>query len=202
MGSGNRSAPSARTREGAAAQPCLDGRPPCATALGGNTTRHHASTTWPSGRRSLVCRAMSSASSSCCSNRERSASGSAARTRSTGSGRGGPLARSATLTTPPRGPGQDPLTGVTRAPINEGRLPPREERVCLSGSRLETHQHCTPTGASCCHSLLLDPDATIGNDLHKWLFLLVTGQGEYAENFPYHGCALPTELGGKFLFYS
>jgi hypothetical protein len=35
----------------------------------------------------------------------------------------------------------------------------------------------------------------MGIDLHKWLFLLVTGQGEYAENFPYHGCALPTELG-------
>jgi hypothetical protein len=37
----------------------------------------------------------------------------------------------------------------------------------------------------------------MGIDLHKWLFLLVTGQGEYAENFPYHGCALPTELGGQ-----
>jgi hypothetical protein len=28
------------------------------------------------------------------------------------------------------------------------------------------------------HSLLLDPDATIGIDLHKRLFLLVTGRGE------------------------
>jgi hypothetical protein len=33
--------------------------------------------------------------------------------------------------------------------------------------------------------------------LHKRLFLLVTGRGEYAQVFPYHGCALPTELGGQ-----
>jgi hypothetical protein len=30
----------------------------------------------------------------------------------------------------------------------------------------------------CCYSLPLDSDATIGIDLHEWLFLLVTGQGE------------------------
>jgi hypothetical protein len=36
----------------------------------------------------------------------------------------------------------------------------------------------TAAGANCCQSLLLDPDATIGNDLHKRLFLLVTGRGE------------------------
>jgi hypothetical protein len=54
----------------------------------------------------------------------------------------------------------------------------REERACLSGSRLETHQHRSPAGASCCYSLLLDPDAMIGIDLHKWLFLLVTVRGE------------------------
>jgi hypothetical protein len=30
----------------------------------------------------------------------------------------------------------------------------------------------------CCQSLLLDPNATIGIDLHKWLFLLVSGRGE------------------------
>jgi hypothetical protein len=30
----------------------------------------------------------------------------------------------------------------------------------------------------CCQSLLLDPDATMDNDLHKWLFLLVSGRGE------------------------
>jgi hypothetical protein len=51
----------------------------------------------------------------------------------------------------------------------------RDEPVNLSGSQLRTHQHWSPAGASCCHSLLLDPDATIGIDLHKWLFLLVTG---------------------------
>jgi hypothetical protein len=48
----------------------------------------------------------------------------------------------------------------------------------LSGSGSETHQHFYPTGANCCYSLLLDPDATIGIDLHKRLFLLVTGRGE------------------------
>ena len=57
-------------------------------------------------------------------------------------------------------------------------LQPRDEPVHLSDSRPETHQHLAPAGANCCHSLLLDPDATIGNDLHKRLFLLVTGRGE------------------------
>jgi hypothetical protein len=46
------------------------------------------------------------------------------------------------------------------------------------GFSLETHQHCAPAGANCCQSLLLDPDAMIGIDLHKRLFLLVTGRGE------------------------
>jgi hypothetical protein len=55
---------------------------------------------------------------------------------------------------------------------------PRDEPVHLSGSRLGTHQHYLPTGASCCQSLLLDPDATMANDLHKRLFLLVSGRGE------------------------
>ena len=32
-------------------------------------------------------------------------------------------------------------------------------------------------------------------DLRKRLFLLVSGRGKYAPDFPYHGCALPTELG-------
>jgi hypothetical protein len=54
----------------------------------------------------------------------------------------------------------------------------RETPGNLSGSGSDTHQHLYPTGASCCYSLLLDPDATIGIDLHKWLFLLVTGRGE------------------------
>jgi hypothetical protein len=54
----------------------------------------------------------------------------------------------------------------------------RDEPVDLSDSGSETHQHCSPAGANCCQSLLLDPDATIGNDLHKRVFLLVTGRGE------------------------
>jgi hypothetical protein len=55
---------------------------------------------------------------------------------------------------------------------------PRDAPINLSDSRPETHQHRLPAGATCCQSLLLDPDATIGIDLHKRLFLLVTGRGE------------------------
>jgi hypothetical protein len=54
----------------------------------------------------------------------------------------------------------------------------RETSGNLSGSGSETHQHLYPTGASCCYSLPLDPDATISIDLHKRLFLLVSGRGE------------------------
>jgi hypothetical protein len=54
----------------------------------------------------------------------------------------------------------------------------RETSGNLSGSGSETHQHFSPADANCCHSLLLDPDATIGIDLRKRLFLLVTGRGE------------------------
>jgi hypothetical protein len=54
----------------------------------------------------------------------------------------------------------------------------RDEPVHLSDSRRETHQHLSPADANCCQSLLLDPDDTIGIDLHKRLFLLVTGRGE------------------------
>jgi hypothetical protein len=78
-----------------------------------------------------------------------------------------------------------------------GTIQLRETPGNLSGSGSETHQHFWPTGATCCQSLLLDPAATIGIGLHKWLFLLVTGRGEYAQVFPYHGCALPTELGER-----
>jgi hypothetical protein len=31
---------------------------------------------------------------------------------------------------------------------------------------------------SSCYPVLLDPDATMSIDLHKWLFLLVSGRGE------------------------
>jgi hypothetical protein len=54
----------------------------------------------------------------------------------------------------------------------------RETPGDLSDSGSETHQHFSPTGANCCYSLLLDPDATISIDLHKRLFLLVTERGE------------------------
>jgi hypothetical protein len=54
----------------------------------------------------------------------------------------------------------------------------RDAPANLSDSGPVTHQHCSPAGANCCHSLLLDPDATIGIDLRKRLFLLVTGRGE------------------------
>jgi hypothetical protein len=54
----------------------------------------------------------------------------------------------------------------------------RETPGNLSGSGSETHQDFSPADATCCQSLLLDPNAIIGIDLHKRLFLLVTGLGE------------------------
>jgi hypothetical protein len=54
----------------------------------------------------------------------------------------------------------------------------RETPGNLSGAGSETHQDFSPTDASRCHSLLLDPDATISIDLRKRLFLLVTALGE------------------------
>jgi hypothetical protein len=55
---------------------------------------------------------------------------------------------------------------------------PRDEPVHLSGFWLRTHQHFSAADANCCQSVPLDPNAMIGIDLHKWLFLLVTGRGE------------------------
>jgi hypothetical protein len=54
----------------------------------------------------------------------------------------------------------------------------RETPGNLSGSGSETHQHWSPVGATCCQSVLLDPNAMISIDLRKWLFLLVTERGE------------------------
>src|SRR5512132_4066130 len=85
---------------------------------------------------------------------------------------------------------------VSRGPLALDASP-RDEPVHLSDSRPETHQHCSPADANCCQSLLLDPNATIGIDLHKRLFLLVTGRGEWPPVFPYHGCALPTAQGAS-----
>jgi hypothetical protein len=59
-----------------------------------------------------------------------------------------------------------------------GTIQLRETSGNLSGSGSGTHQYFSPADATCCHSLLLDPDARIGIDLHKRLFLLVTGRGE------------------------
>jgi hypothetical protein len=107
------------------------------------------------------------------------------------------------------GSGRPPADPTHPAPVGElgGRCSPvdrrrgtiqlRETPGNLSGSKSETHQHFSPAGANCCHSLLLDPDATISIDLREPLFLLVTGRGESPPDFPYHGCALPTELGGR-----
>jgi hypothetical protein len=47
-----------------------------------------------------------------------------------------------------------------------GTIQLRETPGNLSGSESETHQHFSPADANCCHSLLLDPHATIGIDLH------------------------------------
>jgi hypothetical protein len=59
-----------------------------------------------------------------------------------------------------------------------GTIRLRETPGNLSGSGSQTHQHLYPAGATCCQSLLLDPDATVGIDLCKRLFLLVNVQGE------------------------
>jgi hypothetical protein len=54
----------------------------------------------------------------------------------------------------------------------------RETPGNLSGSGSDTHQHFSPADANCCYSLLFHPDAMIGIDLRRRLFLLVTGRGE------------------------
>jgi hypothetical protein len=49
-----------------------------------------------------------------------------------------------------------------------------------------------------CHLLLLDPDATMGVDLRKTAVPAGQRTRRIApKDFPYHGCALPTELGGQ-----
>jgi len=64
--------------------------------------------------------------------------------------------------------------------LDDGRdqIQLRETLGNLSGSGSGTHQHFSPADANCCQSLLLDPDATMSIDLHKRLFLLVSGRGE------------------------
>jgi hypothetical protein len=102
----------------------------------------------------------------------------AARHGLTGASAGPVWARAATTSAAPSAspPGSPPSQRRSGAGQPEnGQASTRDEPVNLSDSRSETHQHCSPAGANCCQSLLLDPDATIGIDLHKRLFLLVTG---------------------------
>ena len=69
-------------------------------------------------------------------------------------------------------------TGASQDTGEKPRLAARDEPVNLSDPRLRTHQDWLPADANRCQSLLLDPDATIGIDLRKRLFLLVSGRGE------------------------
>jgi hypothetical protein len=70
------------------------------------------------------------------------------------------------------------LLGARPGRLDDEPLLLRETPGNLSGSGSETHQHFWPADANCCQSLLLDPDAMIGIDLRKRLFLLVTRRGE------------------------
>jgi hypothetical protein len=74
----------------------------------------------------------------------------------------------------------DQLVPIHPLELDGGRdtIQLRETPGNLSGSGSETHQHFSPADANCCYSLLLDPDARISIDLHKRLFLLVTGLEE------------------------
>src|SRR4029453_14538737 len=76
-----------------------------------------------------------------------------------------------------------PRSACLAAPFPRLVLATRDEPVNLSESGLGTHQHWSPAGANCCQSLLLDPDAMIGIDLHKRLFLLVTGSRRIGPGF-------------------
>jgi hypothetical protein len=71
-----------------------------------------------------------------------------------------------------------PRSACLAAPFPGLVLAARDEPVNLSDSRLRTHQDWLPADANRCQSLLLDPDATIDIDLHRRLFLLVSGRGE------------------------
>src|SRR6266545_6758293 len=87
-----------------------------------STSRYHASTTCPSGFRSWVWRAVSSAWSSSASKRARSAAARAARTNSARSGRSGPLTRSATLMAPYLRPSVVPVWQALDLAVTRTRL--------------------------------------------------------------------------------
>jgi hypothetical protein len=57
-------------------------------------------------------------------------------------------------------------------------LYPQRRAGSFVGFLAENSSALVASRCYCCQSLLLDPDATIGIDLHKRLFLLVTGRGE------------------------
>jgi hypothetical protein len=79
---------------------------------------------------------------------------------------------------PSRQAGQQSADRALRLDGGRDAIQLRETPGNLSGSGSETHQHLPPAGATCCQSLLLDPNAIIRIDLHRWLFLLVSGRGE------------------------
>jgi len=91
--------------------------------------------------------------------------------------------------------------GRRRRPVDPGRdtIQLRETPGNLSNSGSETHQisgQPVLIAASRCYSIqMLRSALTCANGCSCWS----TGRGEYTQDFPYHGCALPTELGGRVL---
>jgi hypothetical protein len=59
-------------------------------------------------------------------------------------------------------------------PPENGQASTRDKPVNLSDSHLETHQHCSPAGATCCNRCYLIQMLRSPIELHKWPFLLVT----------------------------
>ena len=73
-------------------------------------------------------------------------------------------------------------------PIDRARntIQLRETPGNLSGSGSETHQHFSPADATCCHSLLLDPDATIALTCTNGCFCWSPDEENRLRVFPYH----------------
>src|SRR5829696_5311040 len=72
----------------------------------------------------------------------------------------------------------EPRSACLATPFPGLVLAARDQPVNLSDSRLRTRQDWLPADVNRCQSLLLDPDATIGIDLHRRLLLLVSRRGE------------------------
>jgi len=64
--------------------------------------------------------------------------------------------------------------------LSDEREEAREPTAELSDSRSEAHPEFDPDGATRCHSMLLAGRAILDFDLHEWLFLLVTAEGNMA----------------------